>query len=154
GLAHYLLSLAWLLAIPYRWHSIPLGPAAGWLSLSAFLALYPATWVWLVAEARGARQPDSLAADAGAGVPSASWAARNVWALSGAALWVALEMLVARLFTGYPWNLLGSSQFRMTPLIQLASATGIYGVSFLIVWFSLSLASAGLSILRRPNTRA
>jgi apolipoprotein N-acyltransferase len=29
GLAYYLASLCWLLLIPYRWHSIPLGPAAG-----------------------------------------------------------------------------------------------------------------------------
>src|SRR5439155_22038972 len=47
GLAYYLTSLYWLLLIPYRWHSIPLGPAAGWLALSAYLALYPAAWVWL-----------------------------------------------------------------------------------------------------------
>ena len=52
GLAYYLASLYWLLLIPYRWHSIPLGPAAGWLSLSAYLALYPATWVWLLSEGR------------------------------------------------------------------------------------------------------
>src|SRR6516164_1580722 len=46
GLTHYLVSLYWLLPIPYRWHSIPLGPAAGWLALGAFLGLFPATWVW------------------------------------------------------------------------------------------------------------
>jgi len=40
GLAHWLASLYWLLLIPYSWHSIPIGPAAGWLALSAFLALY------------------------------------------------------------------------------------------------------------------
>ena len=49
--------------IPYRWHSIPLGPAAGWLSLSAYLALFPATWVWLLSEGRpgtaGERGPHS-----------------------------------------------------------------------------------------------
>ena len=55
GLAHYLASLYWLLLIPYRWHSIPLGPATGWLALSAYLALYPAIWVWLVAEVCGPR---------------------------------------------------------------------------------------------------
>jgi len=48
GLTHYLASLYWLLLIPYRWHGIPLGPAAGWLALSAFIALYPATWVFLL----------------------------------------------------------------------------------------------------------
>ena len=82
GLAYYLASLYWLLLIPYRWHSIPLGPAAGWLSLSAYLALYPATWVWLA----------NLN-----GVLSRTWMQRTLWAISGAALWVALEMLVARL---------------------------------------------------------
>ena len=139
GLAYYLASLYWLLLIPYRWHSIPLGPAAGWLSLSAYLALYPATWVWL------------LNTD---GVLARTWARRALWAISGAALWVALEMLVARLFTGFPWNLLGASQYQLTPLIQIASVTGIYGVSFLVVWVSLSLLSAGLMIVLRPNTRS
>jgi apolipoprotein N-acyltransferase len=31
GLSFWLVSLYWLLEIPYQWHSIPLGPAAGWL---------------------------------------------------------------------------------------------------------------------------
>ena len=42
GLAHYLCSLYWLLSIPF-----PAGAIVGWLALSAYLALYPATWVWL-----------------------------------------------------------------------------------------------------------
>jgi hypothetical protein len=42
GLVHYLISLYWLLFIPF-----PVGAVAGWLSLSAYLALYPAVWVWL-----------------------------------------------------------------------------------------------------------
>src|SRR5271157_289753 len=46
GLTHYLVSLYWLLLIPYRWHGIPLGPATGWLALSGVLALFPAAWVW------------------------------------------------------------------------------------------------------------
>ena len=139
GLAYYLASLYWLLLIPYRWHSIPLGPAAGWLSLSAYVALYPATWVWLLCPA---------------GVLGRSWTQRTLWSISGAALWVALEMLRDRLFTGFPWNPLGATQYQMVPLIQGASVTGIYGVSFLIVWVSLSLLSAGLLIVLRPTTRS
>ena len=168
GLAHYLASLYWLLLIPYRWHSIPLGPAAGWLSLSAFLALYPATWVWLLSDTRLVKPEEEDTHSRGpavtegvtawlpraGGVMSRSWGRRTLWALSGAALWVALEMVVARLFTGFPWNLLGASQYQMTPLIQIASVTGIYGVSFLVVWVSLSLLSAGLMVVLRPTVRS
>jgi apolipoprotein N-acyltransferase len=139
GLAFYLTSLCWLLLIPYRWHSIPLGPAAGWLSLSAYVALYPATWVWLLCPV---------------GVLARSWTQRTLWAIYGAALWVALEMLRDRLFSGFPWNPLGASQYQMTPLIQIASVTGIYGVSFLVVWVSLSLLSAGLMVVLRPTMRS
>ena len=139
GLAYYLASLCWLLLIPYRWHSIPLGPAAGWLALSAYVALYPATWVWLLCPV---------------GVLARSWTQRTLWAIYGAALWVALQMLVDRLFTGFPWNPLGASQYQMVPLIQIASVTGIYGVSFLVVWVSLSLLSASLMVVLRPTTRS
>jgi apolipoprotein N-acyltransferase len=138
GFAHFLSSLYWLLFIPYRWHGIPLAPGLGWLLLSAFLALYPALWLWLVSIT-----PKS----------AASWRNRTVWAVFGAAAWVALEMIRARLFGGFPWNLMGSSQFQMTPLIQIASLAGIHGVSFLVVWTSLSLFHAVLSILRQPTAR-
>src|SRR5205807_630566 len=47
GLVQALFSFYWLLLIPYRWHSIPLGPASGWLALSAYLACYPAVWLML-----------------------------------------------------------------------------------------------------------
>ncbi len=147
GLAHYLTSLYWLLLIPYRWHGMPLGPATGWLSLSAFLALFPATWVWLLSEARGGES-------GGSGGLGRSWAGRALWAISGAAVWVALEMFLARVFGGFPWDLLGVSQYRMTPLIQIASVTGVYGVSFLLVWFSLSLLSAGVMMIRQPTLRS
>jgi apolipoprotein N-acyltransferase len=143
GLAHYLASLYWLLLIPYRWHGIPLGPAAGWLALGAFLALFPATWVWIMSP--GQNEGHLL---------PASWSGRILWSLSGATAWVALEMIVARIFGGFPWNLLGNSLFRMTPLIQVSSITGIYGVSFLIVWTSLSILSAAVRLLRAPAMRS
>jgi apolipoprotein N-acyltransferase len=41
----------------------------------------------------------------------------------------------------------------MLPLIQIASITGVYGVSFLVVWISLALFSAVLAILRQPTNR-
>jgi apolipoprotein N-acyltransferase len=42
GLVHFLISLRWLLAIPF-----PAGSVAAWLALSLYMALYPALWVWL-----------------------------------------------------------------------------------------------------------
>jgi len=50
--------------------------------------------------------------------------------------------------------LLGASQYRMLPIIQIASVTGIYGVSFLAIWFSLSAVSAGLVVVRQPTSRS
>jgi apolipoprotein N-acyltransferase len=139
GLSFWLVSLYWLLEIPYTWHSIPLGPGAGWLALCAVVALFIGTWTWAISWfPRHLRE---------------WWAGRLVWALSGAAVWVALEMVRARIFGGFPWELLGSSQFKMIPLVQVASVTGIYGVSFLLVWTSLSLYSAARMIAAKPRSR-
>jgi apolipoprotein N-acyltransferase len=41
----------------------------------------------------------------------------------------------------------------MIPLIQIASITGVYGVSFLVVWVSLSLYSAVRMIFQLPEVR-
>jgi apolipoprotein N-acyltransferase len=148
GAAHYLAALYWLLHIPVA----KLAPVTGWLVLSAFLALFPATWVWLCWRcAPGARDPGAVNPATGAsglGPSLRAWSAvpwpqRALWALACAALWVAWEMIQARIFTGFPWNLLGASQYRQVPLIQVAAYTGVYGVSFFAVWFSVSLLGAG-----------
>ena len=161
GLAHYLASLYWLLLIPYRWHSLPLGPACGWLALSAYLALFPAAWVWLagkvftfepcVSSSAAARKNWLTAFEE---IAAWGWSRRVRWALYCAASWVALEMLVVRLLGGFPWNLLGTSQYRMLPLIQIASVTGVHGVAFLVVWTSVSLLCAAAVIVRRPQERS
>ena len=71
----------------------------------------------------------------------------------GAAAWVAVEMLRARLLGGFPWIFLGVSQYQLVPLIQIASVTGVYGVSFLVAWFSLALFCAAQMIYRHPAKR-
>jgi apolipoprotein N-acyltransferase len=132
GLAQWLALLSWLLHIPVTGF-----PILGWIALAAFMAIYPAFWVWLVAGKIG----------------QGSWLRRCFWSLGGAAAWVALEMIRARLLSGFPWNNLGVSQWQMTPLIQIAAVTGVYGVSFLVVWVSLSLYSSVQALLRHPTTR-
>ncbi|MDO8281992.1 MAG: apolipoprotein N-acyltransferase [Thermodesulfovibrionia bacterium] len=51
-------------------------------------------------------------------------------------LWVTLEVVRSYAFTGFPWLLLGYSQYKFLPIIQIADITGIYGVSFLVVAFN------------------
>ena len=164
GVAHYLSMLYWLLLIPYSWHGIPFGPGLGWLALGAFLGLFPATWVWLVTprlagesggseEIRALRPMSAGSQELGRVLPR-NWFLRLGWALGGAAAWVGLEMFLARIFGGFAWDLLGVSQYRLTPLIQISSMTGVYGVSFMAVWVSLALVSAGVMVIQRPTARS
>jgi apolipoprotein N-acyltransferase len=48
-------------------------------------------------------------------------------------IWSFLEYLQSHLFTGFGWALLGYSQYRNIPLIQIADFSGVYGVSFVIM---------------------
>ena len=50
-----------------------------------------------------------------------------------AALWVLAEWLRGWVFTGFPWNLMGSAWAVSDALMQGASVTGIYGLSLLAV---------------------
>jgi apolipoprotein N-acyltransferase len=133
GFTHYLVSLSWLLQIPVRFY-----PILGWVALAAYLALYPAAWSWMVS---------------GFGFRVSGWRGRTAFALLAAVGWVAMEMAIARMLSGFPWNLLGASQQRLLPLIQIASFTGVYGVSFLVVWFSVSLSNAMSALFTRPSER-
>jgi apolipoprotein N-acyltransferase len=48
-------------------------------------------------------------------------------------IWVTLEYLRGRLFTGFPWVLLGYSQADFLTVIQISEITGVWGVSFLVM---------------------
>lgn len=151
GLAFNLAALHWLWFIP-----VPVAPGFGWLVLSAYLALYPAVWVWLCVDvarfklqAANSEQPTALWQLAGVGLQSSTWLQRALWAFSCAVVWVVLEMVLGRLLTGFPWLFLGVTQYQVLPLIQVASFTGVYGVSFLIVWVSVSLLCAALMMVSR-----
>jgi len=47
--------------------------------------------------------------------------------------WVAFDLIRSFLFSGFPWAMLGHSQYRTLPLIQIADVTGVYGITLLIV---------------------
>ena len=53
--------------------------------------------------------------------------------------WILLEWLRSWIFTGFPWGLLAVSLWKNLPMIQIAEYTGIYGVSFLVVFMNLSV---------------
>jgi apolipoprotein N-acyltransferase len=88
--------------------------------LSAYLALYWGTWTWII-----------------------SWLPKKplLLVITGSAAWVALEFIRTYLFSGFPWALLGDSQVHHLFTIQIASITGVYGVSFLVVLVNLTLAA-------------
>ena len=48
-------------------------------------------------------------------------------------LWVTTELLRTYVLSGFPWVLLGYSQYRNLDLIQISDVTSVYGISFLIV---------------------
>ena len=60
-------------------------------------------------------------------------------ALSLSAWWVCLEWIRSWIFTGFPWNLLGISQWKNAIIIQICEYTGVYGVSFLLIFMNLAL---------------
>ena len=59
--------------------------------------------------------------------------------LVGASAWVAVELVRAAL-TGFPWAVLGVTQWRRLALIQIAAITGVYGVSFAVAAVNLAVA--------------
>jgi apolipoprotein N-acyltransferase len=121
GLAHFLSLVYWVVGTMQTYGGLPLALAFPVLFLlAAYLALYPA--LFAVGVARLSRRPALL------------------WP-SAAVLWTAQEFLRARLFTGFPWELLGYSQFSRTHLIQMADLTGVYGVSFLVALVNAALYS-------------
>lgn len=57
-------------------------------------------------------------------------------------LWVGCELARNYPWGGFPWCLLGYSQVGVLPVVQLASVTGIYGVSLLLVLVNAVIAYA------------
>jgi apolipoprotein N-acyltransferase len=140
GVSFSLCALYWMNYMPVTGFQV-----VGWIALSSYHALYYGLWTWgcgrLLHNVEG--DPQRL-----------GWIARLGWSLTAAALWVLLEFVIGRFLTGFPWLQVGVTQFKLTPLIQLASLTGVGGISFLVVWFSVSLGSALEGLAREPKERS
>ena len=122
GAVFYLFSLAWLTHVT----------VAGWLALALYCALYLGGFAvmsgWCMRRLGTER---SL---------------RNIALLVlVAALWVGFEYGRSVLFTGFPWNALGISQYRNLPVIQIARWGGVYAVSALVLVVNTGMT---LTVLR------
>ncbi|MDD2851827.1 MAG: apolipoprotein N-acyltransferase [Desulfuromonadaceae bacterium] len=57
-------------------------------------------------------------------------------------VWVAFDFIRSFLFSGFAWAMLGHSQYRTLPLIQIADLAGVYGITLLIVLANIVLYRA------------
>ncbi len=138
GLGCWLVMVYWLLLIPFRLYGL-----AGYLIQSIVGATVMGAWCWLCWRLWPARSR-------AVGDLRTQWVAltrweRLRWPLLCAGAWVATELVLTRFLPGFP-GFLGASQFRWLALIQMSAFTGVYGVSFLISWLSVSLFCGALSV--------
>ena len=120
GIAHYLSLLYWLVPTMTIYGHLPLPLAIGILFLFASVLSLLSTAPCIAALALVARSPGRLL-------------------VAFPVLWTAFEFLRSFLFTGFPWGLLGYSQYRHLPLIQIADVLGVYGISALIALAGVAL---------------
>ncbi|HRI11853.1 MAG TPA: apolipoprotein N-acyltransferase [Verrucomicrobiota bacterium] len=148
GLVQFLISLRWLLNIPF-----PSGAIAAWLALSGYCALFFGAWLWVAGVGfrviTGGTMPGNWNAAAKV-VAESSWIRRFFLWLGIAVSWAGLEFMRGWFLSGFPWNFYGVTQWENAPLIQVAAVTGVFGVSFLVCWVSVALFGALLSV-RRPG---
>jgi apolipoprotein N-acyltransferase len=133
GLAFYLATVWWVINTMTTYGHMPLALSlVALVLLCAVLATYTAAFAWLLAAGRDRLVlPDAL-------LPVAA-----------AALWTALEFLRTYLFSGFPWALLGYTQYRQPTVRLLAAATGVYGVSALVLLVNGALAGMAASVFER-----
>ncbi len=130
GLVHYLGTIYWTGAVVETFGGLP-GIVAALCALA--LALYMAAYTALACGLTGA-------------------VVRRV-GLPGLAIapmaWVAAEFARGHVLGGFPWIPLGSAVVTLTPVAQLASLVGVYGVSFFLVTLGTFVALAMMSAGRR-----
>jgi len=115
GLAHYSTLLYWIIFVINHYGEIDLFTSSAiLLLLCLYLSLYPAVFSLSIRLMKR----------------------RGFKVVMIAGIWVFLEYVRGVLMTGFPWCLLGYSQFNYQYIIQISDITGVYGISFLIVAFN------------------
>ncbi|MDC7240969.1 MAG: apolipoprotein N-acyltransferase [Spirochaetales bacterium] len=54
--------------------------------------------------------------------------------------WTVFDYLRSIGILGFPWGLVGSSQYRFIPLIQIASLSGVWGIGYVVLMVNAALA--------------
>ena len=68
--------------------------------------------------------------------------------------WTVFDWLRSMGFLGYPWGMLGASQYSVIPMIQVASLTGVWGVTFVITLCNSVIAWYGSAVLQKRRVGA
>lgn len=68
-----------------------------------------------------------------------------------AAIWTGLEWVRSWFLSGFPWGSMGYTQWNNLPGIQIASITGVHGVSFVVVLLNAVLADVIRTYLARKD---
>jgi len=84
-----------------------------------------------------------------------NWQLKAGYSFLVAVMWTELEIVRGHLATGLPWANLCHTQWENTPLIQICSFIGMYGVTFLIAMINGTIASFLIDIRGwRPSLKA
>ena len=137
GLAFFLATIWWVVNTMTTYGRLPIGLSlVALFLLSSVLAGYVAVFAWLLALGE-------------------SRLALPLWLLPAmtAVLWTTLEFARTYLFSGFPWALLGYTQYRQPIVRLLAAALGVYGVSALVMLVNGTIAVL-LRCMRRRELRA
>jgi apolipoprotein N-acyltransferase len=74
--------------------------------------------------------------------------------IAAPAIWVTMEYIRTYALTGFPWALLGYSQYKFLPMIQISAITGVYGISFLIIAFNGAIFDVIRRYMKRDDPTA
>lgn len=159
GMAFWLCSLTWLLQLGRTGVVWPVAVLC-WVGLAAYCSIYNALFLCVAA----GLFKMVYRADGDSREDPSSWGAaalqmlRNVGLICAVSLaWVGSEYLRSVLFTGFPWNQLGVSQYRNLAVIQLAEWGGVYAVSAVVMIMNaaitMMLLRMGNVYLHRQRTR-